>query len=520
MSATADAKAGPRRLQRVGFAAGPLLAVAVLAAFPTTYTDPTGAQVPLAWAARATAAVALWMAVWWLTEAIAIYATALVPLAALPLLGATTMGAAAAPYSNPLIFLFMGGFLIGLSMERWQLHRRLALHALRLAGDRPAAIVGAFIAVAAGLSMWISNTATAVMMLPVGLSVIELLERQLGDGPEARRFALCLLLGIAYGASIGGIGTPIGTPPNLVLASYMAANLGRGPSFVGWMGVALPLVVVFLPIMWLMLTRVLYPLSARPLEGSRALVERSLAELGPVAHGERRTLVVFLVAAALWITRRPLAGVEIAGVQPFADLTDAGIAMLAALVLFVAPAGGGSGAGDGDGPERARRERLLDWATAMRLPWGVLILFGGGLSLAAAIQANGVGDWLGAQVGGLAGTPPWLIVLGVVTGIVFLTELTSNTATTATLVPILAALAPGLGIDPVLLIVPAAIAASCAFMLPVATPPNAIIFGSDRITIPEMSRAGFWLNWIGVVLICALTWLVVEPLWVSGAGAG
>jgi len=506
VSAAAEATLGPRRIQRVGFVVGPLLALAVLAALPSTYTDLTGAVVPLSWAARATAAVALWMAVWWLTEAIEIYATALIPLVALPILGATPMKAAAAPYGNELIFLFMGGFLVGLTMERWNLHRRLGLYALRLAGDRPAAIVGAFIAVTALLSMWISNTATAVMMLPVGMSVIDLLDEQLGEAPEARRFALCLLLGIAYGASIGGIGTPIGTPPNLILAGFMQANLGIDLGFVRWMAIALPLLAVLLPVTWLLLTRVLYPLPSHRLEGGRALVAKSLAELGAVTSAERRTLTVFLVVAVLWIARRPLSGMEFAGAQPLAGLTDAGIGMFAALVLFVTPAGGGS------------RERLLVWRTAVRLPWGVLILFGGGLSLAAAIQANGLGEWLGAQVAGLSGTPPWIVVLGVVTGIVFLTELTSNTATTATLVPILAALAPGLGIDPVLLIVPAAIAASCAFMLPVATPPNAIIFGSGRITIPEMSRAGFWLNWIGVALICVLTWAVVEPSLVDSAG--
>ena len=246
---------------------------------------------------------------------------------------------------------------------------------------------------------------------------------------------------------------------------------------------ALPLVAVFLPITWLLLTRVVFPLPSHRLEGGRELVEKSLEELGPLSSGERRTGAVFLAVAGLWIAQRPLAALEVAGIQPLAGLTDAGIGMLAALLLFVTPAGKGRG------------ERLLDWRTARRLPWGVLLLFGGGLSLAAAIQVNGVGAWLGAQVAGLAGTPPWLIVLGVVTGVVFLTELTSNTATTATLVPILAALAPGLALDPVLLIVPAAIAASCAFMLPVATPPNAIIFGSDRITIPEMSRAGSRRRW-------------------------
>jgi sodium-dependent dicarboxylate transporter 2/3/5 len=495
---------GRSRSKRAGFVAGPVLAVLTYAALPEVYTNASGETVEVTRAACATAGVAAWMAVWWLTEAIEIYATALLPLVLLPLLGATSMKAAAAPYAHDLIFLFMGGFLIGLTMERWGLQRRLALTTLGLAGDRPAGIVAAFLGVTALLSMWVSNTATAVMMLPVGLSVIELVDRQIGgESREARatrrNFALCLLLAIAYGASIGGIGTPVGTPPNLFLVSFMKANLGREVSFVRWMGVALPLIAVFLPITWWMLTRVLYPIRIRRIEGSAALVRRSLADLGPMGPGERVTLAVFALAAGLWVTRPLLMQLEVGGLRPLAGLSDAGIAMLAALLLFVTPVTrGGSFA--------------LDWPTAVRLPWGILVLFGGGLSLAATIQAVGLGELIGAQAVALAGTPTWLIVAGVVTAMVFLTELTSNTATTATLIPILAALAPGLGVAPELLIVPAAIAASCAFMLPVATPPNAIIFGSGHITIPEMSRAGFWLNWIGVVLVTALTYAVVIPL--------
>lgn len=321
---------------------------------------------------------------------------------------------------------------------------------------------------------------------------------------EAANFAICLLLGIAYGASIGGIGTPIGTPPNLFLASFMKANLGREVSFVRWMAVALPLIAVFLPVTWLLLTRVLYPIRIRHIEGVAVLIRSSHAELGAMSRVEKITLAVFLLAAVLWVTRPLLSKLELAGGHPLAGLSDAGIAMLAALILFVTPV------------SRHAGPFALDWATAVRLPWGILILFGGGLSLAAAIQANGLGELVGSQVTALAGTPPWLIVAGVVTSIVFLTELTSNTATTATLIPILAALAPALGLDPIMLIVPAAIAASCAFMLPVATPPNAIIFGSGRVTIPQMSRAGFWLNWIAVVLITLLTYAVAMPLLAGG----
>jgi sodium-dependent dicarboxylate transporter 2/3/5 len=499
-----------RRLQDLGLFAGPLLAVLVGVTLPETYANASGEIVPLAAAGRATTAVAVWMACWWLSEAIPVYATALLPLVLLPLLGAASMKAAAAPYAHELIFLFMGGFMIALAMERWGLHRRIALATLRLVGNQPINVVGGFMFVTAALSMWVSNTATAIMLLPVATSVIALVARQHGATTAAeavadsasplRNFALCLLLGIAYSASIGGLATPIGTPPNVLLLSYVKTHLGREISFARWMGVALPLVVVLLPLTWLLLTRVLYPIRLGPIEGGRRLFSRALHELGPLSRGERSVLVVFLLAAASWISRPLLNGLEFAGVRPLAGLTDAGIAMIAAMLLFLAPG------------ERTPRRFALDWETAIKLPWGILLLFGGGLSLAAAIQVNGVGEFLASLVAGLAGTPSLVIVLSVVTGIVFLTELTSNTATTATLIPVLAALAPGLGLEPLTLIVPAALAASCAFMLPVATPPNAIVFGSGLVRMPEMSRAGFWLNWLSIALITGLTYAVVIPV--------
>ncbi len=494
-----------RRFQRFGLVAGPLLALLAYLALPQVYSGSAGEAVVFGHAGRATAAVAVWMAIWWLSEAIEVYATALLPLLLLPVLGVASMREAAAPYAHQLIFLFLGGFLLALAMQRWGLHRRVALTALRVVGDRPSTIVAGFMAVTALLSMWVSNTATAIMMLPVARSVIDLVERQAGPGArrESAAFGLALLLSIAYAASIGGIATPIGTPPNLFLLSYLKEHLGREVSFVRWMGVGLPLVAVFLPLTWLLLTRVLHPVSPRRVEGCADLVRSAVADLGPMSRPERITLAVFLLAAASWITRPLLNELSILGVRPLVGLTDTGIAMLAALALFVAPSGD------------AQRGFVLDWETAVKLPWGILILFGGGLSLAAAIHANGVGELLGAQVAALAGMPSVVLVVGVVALVIFLTELTSNTATTATLVPLLASLAPGLGVDPLLLAVPAAIAASCAFMLPVATPPNAIVFGSGLVTIPEMSRAGFWINLIGIALITALAYAVVMPLLAS-----
>jgi sodium-dependent dicarboxylate transporter 2/3/5 len=360
-------------------------------------------------------------------------------------------------------------------------------------------------AVSALLSMWVSNTATAIVMLPVATSLVELVRRQVcppggrGDPDAVAAFATCLMLGIAYAASIGGMATPIGTPPNLFAISFLRTELDVDISFVRWMGVGLPLVAVFLPTTWLLLTRWVRPIRLGRIEGAAGLAGRHLQELGPMSRAERIALAVFLGAAGLWVTRPWLVGLGLWGARPLAGLSDAGIAMLAAVVLFVAPSGR-------DG------RRVLDWETAQRLPWGILLLFGGGLSLAASIQANGVGELLGGQVAAFAGLPPLLVVVGVVTGIVFLTELTSNTATTATLVPILASLAPGLGLDPLLLVVPATLAASCAFMLPVATPPNAIVFASGLVTIAEMRRAGFWLNWVSVVVVTALTHAVAMPL--------
>jgi len=492
-----------RTIRRIALPAGPLFALLCFLLLPESYAS-GGEVVALSSASRATAALAVWMAVWWFSEAIHISATALLPLAFLPLCGVTSMRDAAAPYAHELIFLFMGGFLLALTMERWNLHRRIALMALSVVGDRPVAMVAGFMAVTATLSMWVSNTATAVMMLPVALSVVDLVVQQLDSGSGAkspaatRNFALCLMLGIAYAASIGGLATPIGTPPNLFLLSFAREELGLRVSFVRWMMIGLPLTLLFLPLTWLLLTRVLYPIRLPRVEGANELVRRELRALGPMSRAERVTLIVFVATSGLWVTRPLLAPVEIAGTLPFAGLSDAGIAMLAAMLLFVT---------------RADAERfVLDWETAVRLPWGILLLFGGGLSLAAAIRAGGVGEFLGAQVAGLAGAPAPVVVLLVTGGMVFLTELTSNTATTATLVPILAALAPALGIDPVLLIVPAALAASCAFMLPVATPPNAVVFASGHVSIAEMSWAGLWLNALGIALIPAVTYAIALPL--------
>jgi sodium-dependent dicarboxylate transporter 2/3/5 len=488
-------------LHWLGFILGPALALLAFTTLPSSYLDQHGQLQTLTQAGRFTAALALWMAVWWMTEAIPIYATALFPITLLPLCHALPLSQAAAPYAHPLIFMFMGGFILALSMQRWGLHRRIAYFSLRLAGAKPSHIVASFMGLTALLSMWVSNTATAIMMTPVALSIIQLApDTEDADPGKANAFNLCLLLGIAYAASIGGTATLIGTPPNLFLASFYESHFGHEIGFARWMGVGLPLALIFLPLTWLLLTRWIYPLPSSPIPGSENFLSSAYENLGPMNRGSWITGIVFLGTASLWVCRPWLQGVQLGAYQPFAGLTDAGIAMLGALLLFILPV------------SLAKREFTMNWETALQLPWGLLILFGGGLSLAEAIQANGVGELIASQVSLIGGFAPYVIVTGVTLLIIFLTEVTSNTATTATFVPILASMAPALGLEPLLLIVPAALAASCAFMLPVATPPNAIVFGTGKITIPQMTRAGIFLNLLGVLLIPLATYFLAYPL--------
>ncbi|MFQ5701790.1 MAG: SLC13 family permease [Acidobacteriota bacterium] len=499
-------------IQWAGLVSAPVLAGLAYLVLPVDGGQAAaGVADGLSYSARITAAIGVWMAIWWITEAIPVYATALIPVALLPVAGATTLKQAAGPYAHELIFLFMGGFILALSVQRWGLHRRVALAALRMVGSRPANVVGGFMLATGFISMWVTNTATSIMMLPIALSVIDVVggdrsgssdENKPGRSvdPLAERFPVCLLLGVAYAATIGGVGTLIGTAPNLFLASYVKDELGVEISFIRWMGIGIPVVVIFLPITWLLLTKMLYPLGRGAIEAKKDLSRRAYRDLGPMSRGERATLTVFVITALLWVVRPVLMTLSWAGMAPFAGLSDPGIAILGALALFVIPV------------DARRRVFVMDWRTVTALPWGILVLFGGGLSLAAAIGANGVGEWIGRRVGALAGLPPLVLVTLVVTLVIFLTELTSNTASTATLVPILAALAPGLGISPFLMIVPATIAASCAFMLPVATPPNAVVFSSGRIRIGQMSRAGLWLNFVGIILITALAYTVMIPL--------
>ena len=476
-----DEKDAPRWRRRIGLAVGALLCAVILLSPAPEGLSPAGWR---------TAAVGVLMACWWITEALPIAATALIPLVLFPILGVRDIGPAAAPYANPLIFLFMGGFIIAVAMQRWNLHRRVALSIVQRVGTKPGRVVIGFILASAFLSMWVSNTATALMMLPTGLSVIELTRDRLNLDPQATfNFGTVLVLAIAYACNIGGVGTLIGTPPNAVLAGFVSESYSVEIGFAQWMTFGIPLVLVMLPLMYLVLVRV-FPIHIDKLPGGAEIIDAEMEKLGPMSTAERRVGMIFGGAASLWIFR-PLLNNVIPG------LSDAGIAIAAASVLFILPAGGGE------------TRRLLNWTEAETLPWGVLLIFGGGLSLAAAIEETGLAAWIGEGVGQLAGWPALAVLLVAATMIVFLTEITSNTATTATFLPILGAIAIGIGQNPFFLVVPAAMAASCAFMLPVATPPNAIVYSSNLFTIPQMSRAGFWLNALSILIVTALSYMLL-----------
>ncbi len=503
------------RTQRIALVVGPLLALVTYLLLPDRYVDASGKETVFTHAGRATLAVMVWMAVWWVTEAIHIAVTALLPIAVFPLLGIATIGKATAPYAADVIYLFFGGFVLAAAIQRWGLDRRIAFSTLSLVGTRADRVIAGFMAATALLSMWVSNTATTAMMVPIGLAVLNLvLTQRTGkslaehggipvDDRADRNFALALLLSIAYSASIGGIGTIIGSPPNGILVRFVGQTYGREITFTDWLWIGLPVVIVLLPLAWLLLTKVLFRSGIGEVAGGRDWVRRELRALGPLSGGERATVVVFATTVVLWVTRPLLSGVSIAGVAPFSGLTDAGVAMLAAIVLFVIPV------------DPARGVRAMDWPTARKLPWDVLLLFGGGLSLAAAIEANGVADLLGTVTEGFGGWPIIGVILAIAALTTFSSELTSNTAQVATMLPLLAAIAPGLGVHPALLLVPCTLSASAAFMMPVGTPPNAIVFGTGLLTIPQMCRAGFWLNLCGVMVVTAVTYLVVIPLLVN-----
>lgn len=482
----------------VGLGLGPVVAVLVGLLLPDSVPGAEGA-IELSRAARITAAVASLMAIWWLTEALPLSATALLPIALLPMLGATSIGEATAPYARPVIFLFLGGFMLGLAMERWGLHKRIALLTILAVGTGPRSVIAGFMLATAALSAFVSNTATVIMLIPIATSVLATLPEN-PEAPEGARarFATCLVLAIAYAASIGGIATLIGTPPNAVLAGFVQGREEYTISFGRWMLHALPLVAVLLPVAFLLLVGPLFRIKGA-IGGSRDVVRDELRDLGPMKPGEWVVLSIFSVTASLWIFKDLVLRLQI-----FEDLgislSDAQIAMLAAVALFVVPV------------SKQWTTFALDWETARKAPFGILLLFGGGLSLAAAVSATGLDAAIGQQFARLQGVPIWLIVLGLCLTVTFLTELTSNTAVTTALLPVLAAAGPALGIDDAYLLLPAAVSASCAFMLPVATPPNAVAFASGHATIMQMARTGVLLNVLFAVFVTAWVMIVAPRL--------
>lgn len=473
---------------RLGFFAG-LIVFIIMLFIPA----PEG----LSDAAWKTAAVTILMGVWWITEAIPIAVTALVPIVLFPTLGVFSISAATAPYANPLIFLFLGGFVIAIAMEKWNLHKRIAISIVSFVGIKPSSIIIGFMIAAAFLSMWVSNTATAIMMLPIAMSILDLIERE--EGESKINFEIVLVLSIAYACNIGGMGTLIGTPPNALLAGFVLENYGIEISFFDWMMVGVPIVLVSLPLMFFVLTKLVYPIKLKVLPGGEDLIRNQLKELGKISSQEKKVAFVFISAALMWIFR-PLIADFIPG------LSDAGIAIGAAALFFMIPA------------DKIDNSPLLNWADTVKLPWGVLILFGGGLSMASAISGTGLATWIGNGIGALNAWPILLIIIIVITLIVFLTEMTSNTASTAAFLPILASVAIGLGENPLLFAIPVVFGASCAFMLPVATPPNAIVYGSGKITIPEMTKAGLWLNLMFIIVLTIASYTIIS--WVFGIELG
>lgn len=501
-----------RKVRRIGLVAGPLVALLLYWTLPHEYRAADGNAVAFGHAGRATLAAMAWMATWWMTEAVEIEVTSLLPIALFPLAGIMPLGKTTANYGADVIYLFLGGFVLALAIARCGLDKRIAFFTLRLVGTRPKAIVAGTMGATAFLSMWVSNTATAAMMIPIVLSVIDVALRSRSgkglkehggipdDDRDIRNFALAALLGVAYAASIGGLGTIIGSPPNGILVRFIEQTYGVQVEFLTWMLVGVPAMLTFLPLAWFINTTLLFPTRMKEIEGGREYVRDEWAKLGPLNSGERATLGVFSMAVFLWVTAPLLKDWTIGDVAPLGGLSDAGIAIIAAISLFLLSV------------NRKKGETLMDWATAVQLPWGVLVLFGGGLALAAATEANGVPGFIGSLASGFAGLPVWIVLLAIIAIMVFMSELTSNTAQVATMLPILAALAPVLGVRPELLLIPSTIAASCAFMMPVGTPPNAIVFGTGLVRMPQMMKAGIWLNLTGIVLIFVLTYSVFGPI--------
>jgi sodium-dependent dicarboxylate transporter 2/3/5 len=472
--------------KKIGLILGPLLFV-----FIKLFFHPEG----LNDSANGILASTVWIAIWWITEPIAIPITSLLPIILFPSSGGMSLGETTAPYGHQYIFLFLGGFILAISIEKWNLHRRIALNIIRLVGTNINSIILGFMIATAFLSMWISNTATAVMILPVGVALIS----HLSDNPATVKneniiFGKALMLAIAYSASIGGMATLIGTPPNLVLAGIVEKTYNTEITFLQWFMFGFPLSIVLLVISWLYLTRVAFTFSQQEFPGGKQEIDSQLKKLGKISPQEKLILIIFLSTAIAWITRSFLL------VKLFPAIDDTIIALLCAVVLFIVPSG-------------KNNEALMTWKDAVTLPWGILLLFGGGMSLALGFETSGLAAWVGNHMTLLEGASILILVLILVTAVNFLTEITSNMATTAMLLPILVSLATVLDVHPYILLVSATLAASCAFMLPVATPPNAIVFGSGYLRIEDMVKKGFFLNILSIIIVTFFGYYILPLIW-------
>ena len=472
--------------KRIGLFLGPLLFVLIYFILDIEGLSDSG---------KAVLASAVWIAVWWITEALPLAVTALLPIVLFPISGGLSLADTTVSYGHPYIFLFLGGFILAIAIEKWNLHRRIALQIIKLVGTDVSTIILGFMIATAFLSMWISNTACAVMILPVGIAIV----KQLKDNPatiakENDFFAKALMLSIAYAASIGGMATLIGTPPNLVLVGVVKESYGIEISFLQWFMFGFPLSVVLLFISWVYLTKYAFKFEQKKFPGGVEEINEQLKNLGFVSYEEKWILVVFVLTALAWITRSFL-------ITPyFPAIDDSIIAMLSCIILFLLPSKNAS-------------IPLINWQDTVNLPWGILLLFGGGMALAVGFESSGLAVWIGGQLKALQTIPLLLLLLLLITAVNFLTEITSNLATTAMLLPILVSIAVAINVSPYFLLVGATIAASCAFMLPVATPPNAVVFGSGYLKIGDMIKAGFWLNIISIIIVTAFVYFILPLLW-------
>lgn len=448
-----------------------------------------------------TLAIALLMAIWWMTEAVPLAITSLIPVALFPLLGIMDGKAVSSTYFNHVIFLFIGGFIIALAMQKWNLHKRIALKILMLTGISPGRILMGFMLSSAFLSMWISNTATAMMMIPIVLSIINKLEENIGK-KEVSKYSIGLLLGIAYSASIGGVATLVGTPPNLSFARIFSIYFPDAPiiSFASWFVFALPITIVLFFITWLFLYYTFRPKKSDWNINMKISFKEQYKELGPIKYEEIIVLIDFITVALLWLFRKDLnlGFIRIHGWENLFStpqfINDGTVAIFMAIILFAIPSRNKSG------------KQIMTWKTANKLPWNIVLLFGGGFALASGFKASGLSMWFGEQLSFAADFPPILVIATVCFMLTFLTELTSNTATTEMFLPILAGLAITIEVNPLLFMIPATISASMAFMLPVATPPNAIIFGTNKIKMSQMARTGILLNFIGIIVVTLISY--------------